>query len=251
MKMNRRGRLVAAMSACASLSAVLVAVPAQVQAATATLSMDMRVLVLSANGHEPAIEAWKAELTAEGVPFDTVVTSTAPPIDATLLTSGENHGRYQAVVVANPELISCDADPCASTVTTEELTTLKSFETKFGVRQVDAYTYPTPAVGLNYPSAAGDMHGVVASLSTSGAAAFPYLVGPVPIEHSYGYLATPAPGPGATFDPLVIAPSGEPLVGVHRSADTSEEMVVTVDTNPSTLHARLLLQGMLRWVTKG
>ncbi len=239
------------MSACASLSALLVVAPAQVQAATVPLSMDMRVLVVSANGHEPAIEAWKAELTAEGVPFDTVVTSTAPPIDAALLTSGANHGRYQAVVVANPELISCDVDPCASTVTPAELTTLKSFETKFGVRRVNAYAYPTPSVGLNYPSAAGDMHGVVASLSASGAAAFPYLVGPVPIEYSYGYLATPAPAAGATFDPLVIAPSGQPLVGVHKRADTTEEMVVTVDTSPSTLHARLLLQGMLRWATKG
>lgn len=248
--LSGRTRLVGAMCAGAAVSALLVVAP-EAQAATPTPSLDMRVLVLSANGHEPAIEAWKAELTAQGVPFDTVVTSVADPIDAALLTNSPSHGRYQAVVVANPELISCDTDPCASTVTAEELAALKSFETTFGVRRVNAYTYPTPAVGLNYPTGAGDMHGVVASLSPGGAAAFPYLVGPVPIEYSYGYLATPAPGPGASYDPLVLAPSGEPLVGVHRRADTSEELVVTVDTNPSTLHARLLVQGMLRWVTKG
>ncbi len=247
--LSGRTRLIAALWAGAAVSALLVVVP-EAQAATSSPSLDMRVLVLSASGHEPAIEAWKAELSAQGVPFDTVVTST-DPIDAALLTSSPSHGRYQAVVVANPELVSCDTNGCASTVTAGELSALKSFETTFGVRRVNAYAYPTPAVGLNYPSAAGDMHGVVASLSTSGAAVFPYLVGPVPIEYSWGYLATPAPGPGESYDPLVLAPSGEPLVGVHKRADTSEELVVTVDTNPSTLHSRLLVQGMLRWVTKG
>lgn len=235
--------------ALASVASLVMAAESPVQAATPVT--DMKVLVLSANGHEPAIEAWKAELTAQGVPFDLIVASTAAEITASTLAYGAGNGRYQAVVVANPDLISCDTDPCASTVSAAELAALKSYRTSFGIRQVDAYTYPSAAVGLSAPTSSGDLNGTVASLTSSGATAFPYLVGSVPIEYSYGYLANPAPAPGESFVSMVAASSGEPLVGVYQRSDATQEMVVTMDSNPSTLHARLLLPGMLRWVTKG
>lgn len=246
---SRTRKYLTTLVSAAAIAASLVSASGQLKASA--VSTDMKVLVVSANGHEPAIEAWKAELTSQGVPFDLVDTSTAAPIDQAFLTSAGDRGRYQAVVVANPELISCDTNPCATTVSADELAALKSYRTTFGIRQVDAYTYPTPAVGMNYPTSSGDMHGSLASLTSNGASAFPYLVGPVPIEYSYGFLATPAPGPGEIFTSLVSASSGEPLVGVYQRADSTQELVVTVDMNPSTLHARLLLQGMLRWVTKG
>ncbi|MGK2958046.1 MAG: hypothetical protein ACSLFB_06545 [Acidimicrobiales bacterium] len=233
-----------------AITAGLVAfVPGQAKAVVPTL--DLRVLVVSANGNEPAIAAWTAQLRAEGVPFDLLIAANEGPITSQRLVKGTDHARYQAIVMASPDLVACDSDGCASMVTADELAVLAEFERVYGVRQIDAYTYPTPAVGLSLPTSSGNLHGNVASLSTAGKAAFPYLVGSVPIEHSYGYLANPSPGVGETFETLVAAPTGEPLVGVYQRVDGRQEMVVTVDTNPWVLHSRLLLHGMLRWVTKG
>ncbi len=233
----------------AMAAALMVAVPRRADAAVPTL--DLRVLLVAADGTEPAIAAWKAQLTGEGVPFDVVVATEAPPITFEQLVTGPDHARYQAVVLASPDLITCGSGACISAVTSDELDALATFERTFGVRQVDAYAYPTPAIGLGTPSSSGDFGGMTSTLTDAGGAVFPYLVGPVPIDPSWGYLATPAPGEGETFENLVAAPTGEPLVGAYRRADGREEMVVTVDTNPWTMHSRLLLHGMLRWVTRG
>ncbi|MGK2885593.1 MAG: hypothetical protein ACSLE8_12595 [Rhodococcus sp. (in: high G+C Gram-positive bacteria)] len=247
---HRRSSALRLVVLTAVLSALLVAVPGRADAVAPTL--DLRVLLVSADGTEPAFAAWQAQLTAEGVPFDALVAETAPPITGDQLVMGPDHARYQAVVLASPDLVACDAtNGCASTVSSEELAALAEFERTFGVRQVDAYAYPSPALGLSFPSSGGELDGVVAAVTPAGSAVFPYLSGSVPIEDAWGYLATPAPGEGETFENLVAAPTGEPLVGALRRGDGREEMVVTVDTNPWTMHSRLLLHGMLRWVTRG
>ena len=41
--------------------------------------IDMRVLLLSADGNEPAYQAWRAQLEREGVPFDAIVATPGEP----------------------------------------------------------------------------------------------------------------------------------------------------------------------------
>ncbi len=233
----------------ATIAALVTIVPGSADAATP--SLDLRVLVVAADGSEPAIAAWTAQLKAEGVPFDLLVAANEAPITAARLVNGPNSARYQAVVMASADLVACGAAGCASTTTPEELAVLADFERAFGVRRVIAYTFPTGDLGVTWSGVAADLDGMTASLTAAGKAAFPYLGGSVPIEHSYGYLANPAPGAGETYQTLVAAPGGESLVGAHKRADGREEMVITVDSNPWVLQSRLLLHGMLRWVTKG
>lgn len=230
------------------IASLLTFVPGRANAAANTL--DLRVLVVSADGSEPAIAAWTSQLKAEGVPFDLLIATEEAPITLGRLVRGSQYGRYQAIVMASADLVSCNSNGCASTVTQDELTALSEYQKTFGIRQVSAYVYPTPSVGLNYPTSSGDMNGVVASLTVEGKSTFPYLNGQVPIEHSYGYLSTPNPGTGETFTNLVSAPTGQPLVGVYKRLDGREEMVVTVDSNPWVINSKLLTHGMLRWVTK-
>ncbi len=229
------------------LTSVVAVEPASSQTAT---TVDLRVLLVSADGSEPALDAWRSRLISEGVPYDLITTVTAPPITPDTLVTEPGHARYQAVVLATPELTWFDGTAWVSSVAPEELEALHDFEETYRIRQVDAYAYPNASLGLSDPTWAGDLHGTTATLTQTGATVFTSLVGPVPIEHAYGYLATPNPAEGATFEPLVTAPTGEPLVGVHTS-EGREEMVVTVDSNPSVLQAQLLLHGMLQWVTRG
>lgn len=246
-------RLRSSLVVIAALLATLVGgtqVSAAASAQASSNTLDLKVLLVSADGNEPALKAWQSRLIDEGVPFDLITTVTAPPISADQLEIAPGHARYQAVVLASPDLAWFNGTEWTSSVSPDELETIQDFERSYGIRQVDAYAYPNPSLGLNEPSYSGELDGMTASLTPSGSAVFTYLVGPISIEDSYGYLATPNPAEGSTFDPLVNSPTGEALVGVY-SSDGREEMVVTVDSSPNTHQSHLWLHGMLQWVTRG
>lgn len=226
--------------------------------------VDLKVLVLSADGSEPSYAAWTAALDREGVPYDTIIANTADPIVPATLASAANHAKYQAVILATGSLYQCGANGCASALDPTEWAALNAFETRFGVRRVTAYAYPTPDYGLNWPFSSGDVSGSTANLTTAGKTAFPYLAGPVPMDSgAWGYYAEPlppvvaAPGvPASSFTTLVAGPVGpggaaSSLVGVYARPDGFEEMVVTVATNQYQLHSLLMGHGLVAWATKG
>jgi hypothetical protein len=200
--------------------------------------LDLRVLLVSNDGNEPQIAAWRTQLQLEGVPFRELRRDVDGALTWDRLTLGPTWAAFNGVVLASDGLLSPD-----------EMDTLATFQRTFGVRVVDAYVYPTPSVGLSYPTFAGDLAGTVATLTKTGAKTFGYLRGPVPVDQgAWGYLANPL---DASFTTLVAAPSGQPLVGVKRHPDGREELVVTVATNQFQIHQRLLAHGLLNWVTKG
>jgi hypothetical protein len=216
-------------------------------------AVEMRVLLLSATGVEPTFEAWRTTLEQDGVPFDAVVRSQSGPITAGSLRNGAR-GRYQAVILATGELSYFGGSAFVSALSPDEWTALREYERTFGVRELDAYVYPSPAYGLNYPNwaspdAGGSQAGVIASLTNAGRSAFPYLAGRIEYDDAWGYHATPADP--LRFTTLVAGPDGSALAGVYRAADGREQLVSTVDANAYMLQHELLAQGMLSWVTRG
>jgi hypothetical protein len=224
-------------------------------AASAAQRIDMKVLLLGASGTEPSFVGWQAQLRREGVPFDQLIATSghAPITAATLsqtLAGGIEEARYQAVIVAVGGLPRCDENGCASALAPEEWAALASYEQTFHVRQLSAYTFPTPEYGLNWPTSAGALDGAETSLTEAGRAVFPYLQGSVQIGvGTYGYEATPLEG--ATFSTLLTDANGAALVGVYTHPDGREEMVQTFDSNQFQLHSQLLRHGQLAWVTRG
>jgi hypothetical protein len=226
--------------------------------------IDMRVLLLSASGKEPTFGAWKAELTREGVPFDAKIADAEPAFtDATFADYASNHARYQAVILATGDLVHqvSNADGTVSfpsALADGEWSALEKFEATFGIRQFSDSTLPSPAHGLNPPTNTGEQGGNTGQLTAAGAAAFPYLKGPVPIENPtantdvFGYQAPPAPQAApAAFQTLLSGPNGASYLGVYTHADGREEMVSTLDGNENQLHEQLLRHGILNWVTRG
>ncbi|MCW2989862.1 MAG: hypothetical protein JWM73_456, partial [Solirubrobacterales bacterium] len=220
-------------------------------AAPAGKALDMKLLLLSADGTEPTFHWWRDALTKEGVPFDTFIASTTPDLTAAQLRASVDHGRYQGIVLATGALAySPDGGfTWASALSGDEWATLQAYEQEFGVREVDAYAYPQPAYGLEPGAAGSDMSGVQAHVAAAGDAVFSDLVGPVPVDQwSWGYQGTPAPG--SSWHTLVQGPSGA-IVGTYVRADGTEALVNTVDTNEWSLHGHVLFGGMLEWVTRG
>ena len=169
--------------------AVLAATPAHV---LPTQRIDMKVLLVSADGTEPGFGAWKAELQREGVPYDTFVAYSGQNRVSTLTDEGladygANHAYYDAVILATGDLGHNVANANGTTsylsaLSDTEWASLAKFERTFGIRQLSDFTAPSPAHGLNVVGGA-TQDGNVGTLTPLGKAAFPYLKGPVPIAN--------------------------------------------------------------------
>src|SRR4051794_7085235 len=250
----------------AGLAALALSLPVALAAGPTRIApgqrVDLRVLLISADGTEPGFGAWRAALDREGVPYDTLVATQAAPLsDAQLADYGAGHARYQAVILAGGDLGTAVRNPDSSTsflsaFSDAEWATLAKFERTFGIRQLSDYTAPSPAHGLNTVGGART-DGVAATLTPTGRLAFPYLQGPVTIAdddpavaETFGYHATPVGGAG--WETLLAAPDGSALLGVYTHPDDGrEEMVMTVASNQFQNHNELLRHGMLNWVTRG
>lgn len=210
--------------------------------------VDLRVLLVGATGAEPSFRGWADQLESEGVPHDRLVAATAPDLTAAQLWD-DDHAFYEAVILATSELSHVVEGGFRSAFTPEEWAVLDEFERRFAIRRVSAYAYPSSAVGLSAPHFSGSITGTAGSLTAAGRRVFPYLRGRVPIDTAWGHLAKPVTG--AAFEPLVVVPSGEPVVGVHTRPDGREHLVMTVDSGTPLLHHRLLRTGILDWATRG
>ena len=232
------------------LSSVAVSNVAPASAASLGYRIDLRVLVLEDGS--PWVDAIVSELAIEGVPYTAVQLGSVSRSVITdgFLASGDE-AFFQAVV--GPDyLLSQLADP--------ERVSLRAFEAKFGVREVDGFNFPNAAVGLNAPGVIGDINGTTATVTAAGkAAGFGYLNGPVPFSiGSYSYIAEPLAAAslpaGASFSTLVGAglPSGATgsLIGDYSNAGV-EQLVITAAFSSSLPQFRYVAHGIVTWMTRG
>jgi len=244
------GRLFGAVLVGTTLSLFLAAFVAGPLAGSACAAesdprVDLKVLLISGNGAEPSLRAWQAQLSAQQVPFDTVVLESSQMTTETL-SAEPGHGRYQAVVVATSELLTGGAP--GRSLDQDEQDVVATYERTFNVRQVVAFAAAVPGLGLDF-AAVTDLGGTVAHVTPEGRDTFGDLAGPVPIMGVQGHPATPTPDGMARVE--VAADDGRALVASTTTGDGRQIMVVTLNTSPTLLHAQLLGNGLLRWVTRG
>ncbi len=184
--------------------------------------IDMKVLLLSADGTEPGFGAWKAELEREGVPYDTFVAYDGANrartlTDGMLADYGADRAKYQAVILASGDLgrnltNRNQTTSYLSALTDAEWAALARFERTFAIRQISDYTAPSPAHGLNIVNGISQ-DGRTGTLTAAGRQVFPYLKGPIPVaddapaqpNEAFGYEGTPV-NP-ADWRTLVAAPT--------------------------------------------
>jgi hypothetical protein len=248
--------------------AAAVCVPAAASAAT-TGQVDLKVLLIGTSSTQADFTAWQAALTREGVPFTTILTSTAgraPITAATLsdtLANGNPEGKYDGVIIASGDLLTC-ATTCTSGLASSEWDALETYEATFHVRQVDADASPANApataydYGLNTAVTGADLDGQTGTLTSDGKSVFPYLNGPVLFGDypastagttTYGYEATPVST--SNFDTLLTGPGGSSLAGIYTDPNGVQELVETYAQNESLMQAELLQHGAVNWLTRG
>jgi hypothetical protein len=223
-------------------------------AVCATTALDLRVLVVSADGREPSLAAIKRALNGLGVPFTVWIAKNQPGQLTPDRLSSDCNGLYQAVLLTNGSLgYSDNGKWVLSALSAAEWQTLRAYEASFGVRQVNWYTYPSPATGFDWPLLSIDTT-VTAhpmQLTTQGRTVFPY-VRPdawIPIQGAWTYLARPLVD-GLTT-PLLTDADGYALAGIRSTPDGREELSMTFDANPFLLHEAVLWYGLVNWATRG
>ena len=212
------------------------------------------MLVLDDGGS--AVGAIVAELKNTGVPYQTRRVERrrgGPTIDAAFLSdtvSGRPRAKFQGVVAPNEIPFGSAAAP--------EQAALAAYETTFGIRQVDAYTWAHPEVGIDYTDQNGGWSGVLDGAKSQVTAAgkagpFGYLDGPLTFEdndpsvpESYGYAGHPRDG----FTSYLDAPTGGTLLGQYTH-DGRSELVVTFAYNQYQEQFQVLAKGIVEWLTQG
>ncbi|MFF4183995.1 hypothetical protein ACFYZ9_12470 [Streptomyces sp. NPDC001691] len=252
-KALKLGRTRLALTALMAAGLLGTAIPAANAAATVAPRIDLKVLVLDDGGS--AVGAVVAELKNTGVPYQTVQLNAAgrPTVDAAFLSDtvgGRPRAKFQGVVAPNEIPFGSAAAP--------EQTALAAYEQTFGIRQIDAYTWAHPEVGLDYTDQNGGWSGVLDGAKTQVTAAgkagpFGYLNGPLTFEdndptvpESYGYAAHPRDG----FTSYLDAPTGGSMLGQYTH-DGRSELVVTFAYNQYQEQFQALAKGMVEWLTQG
>jgi regulation of enolase protein 1 (concanavalin A-like superfamily) len=213
--------------------------------------LEMRVLVVSADGKEAGLPAITQTLEYLGTPYTIyIATETPGGLGPELLREG-CHANFQAVILATGDVGYFKAGAWTSALTPDEFAALQAFEAEFRVRRATWYAFPSPDLGFNWGTGRDTTASpLTTKLTAAGQAVFPYLTltRPLVIRHAYGYLAKPL---DSATTPLLTDTSGNALVAVRSYPDGRENLSLTFDSNPDLLHAVLLGYGIVDWVTRG
>ncbi len=200
---------------------------------------------------------WKLDFAANPTATSTTCSSNNVrywgSVTADKLSDGGGHAYYQGVMQTNGTLLYQAADGTyPSGMATAEWSALWTFEAKFGIRTVSAYTYPTADFGLTY--AGEDGNASTATYTTDGRAAFPYVngTGSLPITNSYTYRARTV-ATDTTTKVLMTDAAGDALAVVHSypAQGNREVLALTFDSAGYLTHGQVLGYGLVNWVTKG
>jgi hypothetical protein len=228
--------------------------PLSAKAETPT-SIDMKLLVISAEGTEPVFSGITSILNQIGVPYDTLIARQTTLTPQTL-SDGLGAGRYQGILLTTGNL-AYEASPGVyeSALTAAQWQTLWQYQADFRVRQVTLYTYPGGApdnYGLNVIAAADTSSTPLqASLTAAGKQLFSYLnpASPISIKNAWTYLATPVSATNPV--PLLTTANGHAIASIYSYPDGRQNLTITTDGNPELTHTLLLGYGVVNWVSKG
>ncbi len=226
-------------------------------AAVAVGPVDMKILVIAADGRESDLTSTQAYLRQIGIPFETFIATQSPDLTATKLSDGVARGYYQAVILTTGNLTYFEptTSQWQSAFSAAEWAVLWDYEARFNIRQVTSYTFPygfPDAYGLNLVTVQDTLATPLqANLTTAGQGVFSDLnpATPITFTGAWVYLATVVNA--AVTTPLITTPQGYAIASINTYPDGRQNLTITAANNTELFHSMLLSYGIVNWVTKG
>jgi hypothetical protein len=222
-------------------------------AACPSPTVDLRLLVIAADGTEPALGAIRQTLDYLGTPYTVWIATDRPGTLSAERLAASCRALFQGVVLTSGNLAhSTDGGRTfASALSDAEWQTLRAYQASFGIRQVTWSTFPTPEYGFQATTPVDTSQQVLeARLTDAGRSVFfyanPALV--VPIRLAVAYLARPASDDTV---PLLTDDRGHALAAIRTYADGRQNLALTFESNAAQLHNLVLAYGLVNWVTNG
>jgi len=213
----------------------------------ADVSLDARLLVITADGTDPAFTAIVEGLQYLGTPFDVLDASKDPELTADRLATG-NRGHYYGIFLDRGNL----STGTVSAFSTAEWGVLTDYEARFQVRRVALYAYPEAIYGLAPAGSPIDttMGPLSIHCTDSGAAVFAdtNCTNGIAVVGAYAY---PAVATGPATVPVLVDAGGNILGATFTDASSREYLALTFAQSPSLVHSLSLIHDLVRWVTRG
>ncbi len=212
--------------------------------------VDARVLVISADGTEPALAAIQQTLRYIGTPHDVLIATQAPALTASQLATG-THGLYNAVILTTGNLVFNNGGQYVSAFADAEWQVLATYEATFKVRRAVLYTSPDASYGFSARDSFSTSTMPLPTQCTARARViFPYVNcdAGVTISGAWVYPATPS---DAATIPLLTDSSGRVLAATRAYADGREALVLNYAQATFLLHSLQLLHGVVSWASRG
>lgn len=228
----------------------------QASAALAPKSLDMKLLVIAADGQETDYPAIRGTLDQLGIPYDVLLSATQP-LTTSMLSNGADRGYYQGVILVTGNLgfFNSTTQQWESGFDWAEWNILWQYEAAFGVRQVTSYTYPggwPDSYGLNLVTARDTTaQPISAQFTAAGRQVYADLNtnNPVTFKNTWVYLATVANT--AVTTPLLTTSEGYAIASITTYPDGRQNLAITAANNPYLIHSLQLAYGTINWLTKG
>jgi hypothetical protein len=210
------------------------------------VTLDARLLVITADGTNAALTAVTTALSYLGTPYDVLNASIGPTLTADVLATGD-HGRYYGVVLDTGDL----AVGSTSAFSAAEWMALASYEARFGVRRAVLYAVPTAAYGLE-PTGGFNVKDrpLAATCTAAGSSVFVGANCALPVAVAAGHAYGGQPTDAATV-PLLVDAAANVYAATRGYADGREALVLTFSQSPTELHTLALIYGVISWVTRG
>jgi hypothetical protein len=210
------------------------------------VSLDARLLVVTANGSSAALSAITDTLHYLGTPFDVLNASTGSALTADYLAAGD-HGYYYGIILDSGDL----AVSSTSAFTDAEWMALSAYEARFGVRRAVLYAVPTAGYGLQMTGGFdAKASPLTVHCTTAGSNVFvgANCAAPVMVGDGWAYSSQPT---DAFTLPLLADAAGNVYAATRSYADGREALVLTFAQSPTALHTLELAYGVVDWVTRG
>jgi hypothetical protein len=201
-------------------------------------TVDARLLVVSVDGRDAALQAMQFELDHIGIPY-TVVAAAA--LAGTPLSDGSSHGLWNGVILAG----------CGGAGGADAVPSLTAYLSAFHVRAACLYASADPSYGLGAPDSVDTRAApLTLTYTPAGSAVFGWYATAAPIEVAGVAAALAAPSDAATA-PLLVDGAGRAGAAVRSFPDGRELMLLTFDQAPGAAHSRQLMPGVASWVCRG